>query len=122
LKVPKGKSLMAGSEDDVRIFGVKAVFVDEVAGVEGLLLSLDLEVLCSPALAPSLAGVLRSETVGDALGDAALWLLAHLPLVLPESVLLEVEGVLTRLPVDAELDRSSGERDFSLGKQLFEDL
>lgn len=41
---------------------------------------------------------------------------------MPEVVLLTVDGVRTRLPVEAELERSSGERDFSLDDKLLEDL
>lgn len=63
---------MAGSDEDVRIFGVKAVFAEEETGVEGLPRSLDLELFWSP-LIPSLAGVLRSEAAeGEARGEVAL--------------------------------------------------
>lgn len=68
MNVPKGRSLMAGSEDEVKIFGVKAVLEVADDGLCGVDLSPGLsgEVVRSD----SEAGVLRS--FGDALGEAVL--------------------------------------------------
>lgn len=74
LKVPSGRSLMAGSEEDVKMLGVNAVFEAEDTDVGDALCTLalvDAAVLSEEPL-PSLAGVLRSELAGEALGDAAL--------------------------------------------------
>lgn len=62
LNVPKGKSLIAGSEDEVKMLGVNAVFVaDDVTTGDSLDVGFS-----------SLVGVFLSEFAGEALGDVAL--------------------------------------------------
>lgn len=69
LKVPNGRSLIAGSEDDVKIFGVNAVFED--AADEGVC-GVERSVLSGVVRSGSEAGVLRSAPLGEALGDELL--------------------------------------------------
>lgn len=116
LKVPKGKSLIAGSEEEVKMFGVKAVLEDADAGLCGV----DLSPFFSGEFSRSASdvGVLRSMPIGDDLGDKLLWLLAQRPLL----EVFGATGVRTRLPVEAELERSSGDLDFSLVSNLNWDL
>lgn len=105
---------MDGSDEEVKMLGVNAVFEPVDEGVLGLQRSIsfsgDAEFLSLPLWA-SLAGVLRSEDDGG-LGDDALLVLAQR--LLP---FLEAPGVLTLLPLEAVLALSSGDRDFSLDGQ-----
>jgi hypothetical protein len=68
-------------------------------------------------VAEEVPGVLRPTPAGDDLGEDALWLLLHLPLLEPGVLLLlllDDIGVRTRLPEDAEPPLSSGEPVLSL--------
>ena len=130
LYVPSGMSLRAGSADGGSKLGVNPTFEfvsglctvlvtivpsPELAFVVTLVTSVDDPMHDEEGVDVDTAGVFLPTVAGDDLGDEALWLLLHLPLLDPGVVLLLLfkdTGVRTLLPADPPL--SSGEPVLSL--------
>lgn len=117
LNVPKGKSLIVRSADDVKTLGVEpdllVLVVDCKLVAESLVFKDEFEFsLLEWLFSDGVPGVFLPTTAGDVLGETALWLLEQRPPFGVVELLLEVTGVRTRFPADDELF-SSGERVFS---------